>query len=253
MTTAGTIVTAGFREGNLVPVGSSPTDNETSEGLDILNRLVLSAFGFTIGNRLVDWQIPAVQRTGNVSRDYPLLPGATFHYKPFNTSPPPNSRIVWDGSAQHVYFVPDAQDGAVMAAVKGSGAAGAVQGELTLDGNGRTIAGQPTLVIDGSTLPTQWFYRADYADWREVKPIALADDMLFPREMDDLWICALSIRMAPRYGKTVAASTTARFGEMSAIFKARYQQTAPTTGGGEDLFGTFQSFPNVGPGMRWMS
>jgi hypothetical protein len=254
MTKASTIITAAFREGNLVPVGGAPSDAEATEGLDLLNRLVLSAYGFSIGNKLMDWQVPAIQRTSDVSRQYPLLPGGQLPFIPYNVNPPLNSRVVWDGSVQTIYLNDLPQDGANMAIVKGSGADGAVPGALTIDGNGRTINGASTIVSGdaGVTFPLQLFYRADVSDWRTVKAIVSTDDMLFPPELDDLWICALSIRLAPRYGKAVAAGTTARFGEMRSIFAARYQQTAPTASGGDDLFNTFQSFPSVGPGLRWM-
>lgn len=249
MTQVATIITAAFREGNLIPVGQSPTAPEASEGLENLNRLVLSAFGFTIGNQLKEWQVPADQKTGTVSRTYPLLPGGDFSLTPtFPLYPAPNSRVIWDGSTQTIFFPDTPEDGAVMALVKGSGAAGAVPGILTVDGNGRTIGGVNTVLSNAITLPMQWFYRGDVADWRPVAAMAATDDMLFPPPLDDLWVCSLAIRLAPRFGKTVAAATTARFSEMSKIFRARYQQTAPTTSGGQILTPAFESFPT----MRWM-
>jgi len=249
MTTAGTIITAAFREGNIVPVGTSPSAAEQAEGLDALNRLVLSAFGFTIGNQLREWQIPQQQRTGTVSRTYPMLPGSDVSLVPtYPLYPPPNSRIVWDGSAQAIFLQEEPADGAVMGLVKGSGAGGAIPGVLTIDGNGRTIAGANTVASSALNLPVRWFYRADYADWRTVAPVLATDDMLFPPELDDLWICSLAIRLAPRFGKTIAASTSARFAEMTAVFRSRYQQTAPTPSGGDDMRPLQESFSN----LRWM-
>lgn len=227
-----------------------PTPAEQTEGLTALNGLLLSPFGFTIGNQLLDWTIPARQRTGSVTREYPLLPGADFSLVPtYPTYPPLNSRILWDKSPQHVYFDESPEDGAVMGVAQASGAAyQGVPGTLTLDGNGRTIAGQPTLVLTAPATPTRWFYRADVADWRAVVPLLLADDCLFSQDLDDLWITALSIRLSPRYGKTVQPATGDRYKDMMAIFRTRFQQSAPTSSGGEDMMPTYESFSTV----RWM-
>lgn len=249
MTTAANIITAAFREGNITPVGSVPTVAEQTEALDALNRLVLSAFGFTIGNQLKEWQIPQVQRTGTVSRTYPLLPGADISLVPtYNLYPPPNSRIVWDGSERTIFLQESPCDGAVMGLVKASGAGGAIPGVLTINGNGRTIDGNNVVTSDALPLPARWFYRSDYADWRPVVAVLATDDMLFPPELDDLWICSLAVRLAPRFGKTVAASTTARFAEMTAAFRSRYQQTAPTPSGGDEMRPLQESFSY----LRWM-
>lgn len=250
MTTAGAIVTSAYREGNLVAVGAAPTPDEAAEGLDALNRLVLATFGFTIGNKLRDWQVPRRQGTGTVTRDFPLLPGAERSLVPtYPLYPALNSRVIWDGSAQTIFFDPLPQDGAVMAVAKGSGADSAVPGVLIIDGNGRTIGGQNTVTFSGVVTPTRWFYRADLADWSVAAAVAADVEMLFPPELDDLWICALAIRMAPRYGKQVAPSTSARFTEMSTILRTRYQQTAPTSSGGEELRPGYESYSS---GYQWM-
>lgn len=253
MTVAGTLVQRAFREGNLIPVGTQPTAPEAVEGLDVLNSLMLSTFGFTIGNRITDWQVPARQRspTAQVTRSFPLLPGAERSVVPtYPLYPPLNTRVIWDGSAQTIYFDEVPQDGAAMAVAKGSGSDGAVAGTLTIDGNGRTIAGVNT--VDSTTLafPTQWFYRADAADWRVVQAVIATDDNLFPDKLDDLWVCAVAIRLAPRYGKTIGPGTSARFVEMSQIFRTTYQATAPTSSGGEDMLPTAESF--LRSGMSWM-
>src|SRR5690606_6984410 len=121
-----------------------------------------------------DWQVPMRQRTGAVSRDFPLLPGATLPLTPvYPLYPPPNSRIIWDGSERHVYFPEWPQDGALMAVVMGSGASGDSPGTLTLDGNGRRIGGLDTVTYaPESFTPTQWLYRADLGNWLAVQPMA---------------------------------------------------------------------------------
>lgn len=238
-----------FREGNIIPAGVDPTTVEQSEGLDVLNGLLLSKFSITVGNKLMEWQIPVQQRTGAVSREYPLLPGAEQSIVcTFPLYPPMNSRVVWDGSAQYAYLDETPNDGALLGVVMSSGAASTDPGTLTLDGNGRTIMGINTLVLASPLAPILLFYRADVADWRKVAALALTDDCLFPPDVDDLWITAGSVRLAPRYGKTIAPGTVERKAEMDSIFAALYQQTAPTSSGGEEIMPGFTSFNR----FRWM-
>lgn len=252
MTQVQSLVVGAFREGNLIPVGTTPSTAELTEGLDLFNRLLLSTIGYTVGLRLRDWRIQEQQRTGTVSRDYPLLPGSNYSRIPqYPLYPPANSRIVWDGSPVHAYFPDRPQDGAVMALVAGSGAAQTDQGELTLDGNGLLIAGAETVEYENLAMvePVRWFYRADLGEWLEVAAQALSDDCLFPPEIDDLWVCSVSIRMAPRYGKEVGASTIARVKDMQTLLRSRYYQSEPGPSGGEELIPAFESFGNL---QGWM-
>lgn len=253
MTVVSTLLRGAYREGNLVPVGTSPSAAELTEGLDLFNRLMLSTFGFTVGLKLRDWRIKEVQRTGSVSRVYPLLPGSQIPRVPqYPLYPPTNARIIWDGSPVHAYFPEAPDDGAVMGLVAGSGAASTSdQGELTLDGNGLTIAGLELTEYDSLAMvtPKRWFYRADLANWLVVEPLAATAECLFPEEIDDLWVCSLSIRLAPRYGKDISASTVERVKTMKTTLRARYQQTEPTPSGGDELIPAYESWSNA---TSWM-
>lgn len=246
MTQVQSLVIGAFREGNLIPVGTTPSTAELNEGLDLFNRLLLATFGFVVGIRLRDWRIQEQQRTGSVSRNYPLLPGSQLPPVPqYPYYPPPNHRIVWDGSPVHAYF-PDAPgDGAVMGLVAASGAAQTDQGELTLDGNGLVIETAETLTYDSLAMvtPTQWFYRADLGKWVKVEALALDDDNIFPPELDDLWICSVSIRLSPRYAKEIAAGTIKRVSTMETLLRSRYYQTEPTPSGAEEAVPSYQSYP----------
>lgn len=254
MTQVQTLVTGAFREGNLIPVGKTPSTAELAEGLDLFNRLMLATFGFTVGVRLRDWRIKEQQRTGSVSRDYPLLPGSTASFVPtYPLYPPQNSRIVWDGSPAHIYFPERPDDGAVMAITAGSGAAASGdQGELTIDGNGLIIDDTETITYDSLAMitPKKWFYRADLGTWLTAEALALDDDCLFPEELDDYWICSVAIRLAPRYGKEIGAGTLDRIKTMRTLLHSRYFQSQPTASGGETLVPAFESFPNVAGWMR---
>lgn len=256
MTIASSIIQSAFREGNLIPAGTNPTTIEQSETLERLNRYVLGVFGQEMGENLLDWQAPVPQRTAPVAANYPQAPWPTDLSMGFGNPlssdpnsniwpfPPANSRIVFGGVDATVYFPEAPLDGARMAVVQGSGAgdSGDVGELLTLDGNGRTIEGANTKVLTSPIAVRAWLYRADLADWRAMVDMALGDDMPFPSELDDLWICALSIRLAPRYGKTTAPETAACFKAKLTQLKARYRQAAVTTYGSENIPRSLQSY-----------
>ena len=248
MTDVRALVLGAYRENNLVPVGTEPNAAELVEGLRLFNSLVLSTFGFTVGLKLRDWRIAEQQRTGNVSRVYPLLPGSQLSLVPqYPLYPPGNARIVWDGSPVTAYFPDTPNDGAVMGLVAASGvAAAADQGSLTLDGNGLKIAGADgtSYVSRAAVVPIRWFYRADLADWLTVEAKTIDGESLFPDELDDLWVCSLSIRLAPRYGKEIAPATVERVTTMKTMLRARYQQTEPTPSGGDVLPPAWESWQN---------
>lgn len=251
MTVVSDIVAAAYREGNITPVGQQPSAAELIEGLDVLNRFVKSVYGLVLGENLVDWAVPYTQRTGTVDALPPYLPGGDRPLIiPANQYPAQNSRVVWDGSAQTVYFPQKPQDGARMAFVKASGAANqAGPGNLTLDGNGRTIEGANTYVSTGSVASRAWLYRADLADWKPLVTLLASDVMPFPEELDDVWIVSTAIRLAPRFGKQTSPETLLTQKRMMATLKTRYTQEMPVDGGGTELTATDQSY---GPSW-WMN
>jgi len=248
MTTATDLLSDAYREGNITPIGTAPTTAQLTEGLKMFNRYLNSAFGFMTGEALTDWQLPKVQRTGSVAANYPLLPGSQGQDSDptFDPSyPPANARIVWDGTTQAAYFPETPNDGARMSFVM----AKAATGTLTLYGNGRTIEGATTYASDGTVTSRTWMYRADTANWVALADLALTDDCPFPVEFDDLWICGVAIRMAPRYNKTVQEGTVTTYRRLLATLKARYRQPPPEPTGGSQLVMTDQTF---GTGSEWM-
>lgn len=253
MSTALELLTRAFREGNLIPLGTSPRPAELAEGLSILNSYMLSQFTMNVGDALREWPVPGRQRTAQVARDYPLSPGADRKLYPTYTHLiPPNSRVIWDGSDQHVYLADKPEDGALFAVARGSGANAANSGSLTIDGNGRLINGLDTLIIAKAALvPSRWFYRADTAQWTAIEALALTDAMIFPDEFDDVWVCGCSLRLAPRYGKVIPKETVVRGAEVLLLLQTRYFQSAPTTSGGEQLVPGYESFTTGNRGS-WM-
>lgn len=258
MTATATLVARGFREGNLIPVGTLPTDAELDEGLANLVGYVSGVFGMSMGEQLIDWLAPAPQRTASVAANAPqlpypmsqdanlmgigLAPGQSPDFWPY---PPKNSRIVFGGVDTTVYFPEQPDPGSRMAIVQGSGAGdGGIDGSvLTLDGNGRFIEGDPQQTFTAPVTVRQWMYREDLGNWIAFVPPTLADaDFLFPADFDDLFVCALAMRMAPHYGKTTAPETQSTFTLMNKTFKARYRQSAPTIYGSQDFPRSAQSY-----------
>ena len=123
-----------------------------------------------------------------------------------------------------------------------NGVAGTPGATLTLDGNGRTIEGVNTKAYTAPVATRQWLYRADLGDWQAVVDMTLTSECPFPSELDDLWICMLAMRLAPRYGKTTAPET-ARLGlTMLAKLKARYEQAGCTIYGSSNFPHSLQSY-----------
>jgi hypothetical protein len=249
-TAASSLIQSAYREGNLIAVGTTPTTAEQAEALLLLNNFVLGIFGYEMGENLQDWPAPAPQRTAPVAANFPQFPVCSDPLAATSPNtypyPPRNKRIVWGGTTLTVYFPEKPMDGSRMALVMASGAgdggtAGAI---LTLNGNGRTIeaANTKTYTNPDATLPRQWLYRADLANWQAVLPLAAADPCPFPPEFDDFFICALSMRLAPRYNKVTAAETAKTALDTLKRLKARYRQAGVTTYGSENFPLAAQSY-----------
>jgi hypothetical protein len=253
MTIASAVIIQGFRENNLIPVGKKPSDDELAEALVLLNNFIASIYGYELGENYVDWLVPNLQRTAPRASTFPqgplggpgLVEGiAGNNVWPF---PPTNSRLVWGDKTVKVYFPDQPDDGARMALVGGTGAGdgGAPATQITLDGNGKFIEGAAAVTITAPLLaPLEWMYRADLATWQRITDIASTDEMPFPRMFDDFFICALSLRQAPRYSKTPASSTVKTADDTLKRLKARYRQSQTTTYGSENFPKTDQSFNN---------
>lgn len=264
MTLASSIIQDAYREGNLIPVGTNPSTAEQVEALRRLNSFIAGVFGEEMGENLADWPAPLPQRTAPIAANYPQLPypmgldgdlmgipAPTSLSTAFAVYPPKNSRIVWGGKTITVYFPEAPDDGSRMAVVQGSGAGdgGAAGQILTLDGNGRTIETANTKVITDPATPAAWMYRADTADWVAVKDLIITDPLPFPSDLDDLWICMLQIRLAPRYGKSISAETNSTAVRMMKKLKAKYRQAGTTIYRSGDIPNSFQSY--AGNRMWW--
>jgi hypothetical protein len=268
MTTAADIVRRGFREDNLIPIGRAPTLAEQTEGLELLNSFIKSVYGYELGEFMEDWVAPQPQRTAPVAANFPQLPyplgsDAMVNPSPFADDyslniypyPPSNSRIVWDGNAVTLYVPEQPRPGARIAVVQGSGArTNPAPGQLlTLNGNGRLIETAvgvvaPSVVLTQPISPMSWFYRADIGVWKLIAPLTFTDEVPFPEDYDDFWICALSMRLAPRYTKQVSANTTAALTRLLGRMKAEFRQVSNTVYKAEEIPRGLESYASG----RWM-
>lgn len=257
MTIASSLIQTAYRELNVIPVGGTPSSAQQTEGLLRLNNLIRSVYGYEMGENLKDWLAPSTQRTAAQPTTYPQFPYAcdpmlTLSASAFGVAPypPKNSRIVWGGVTMAVYFPDNPQDGSRMAFVQGTGAgdSGVVGAVLTLNGNGRTIAGSatpPTITNPGT--PRAWLYRADLGDWKLVADLLIGDDCQFPSDFDDFFTTALAMRLAPPYNKVVASETLKTGLVALNRLKARYRQAGITVYGAENYPNSFQSYVSGRP------
>jgi hypothetical protein len=98
---------------------------------------------------------------------------------------------------------------------------------VTLDANGRTIAGNATLVLNTNGLFREWFYRADIGQWVQLTQKLETDENPFPVDFDNFFITLLSLRLNPRYGRSMDDQSAAIFKSDRKKFVARYLQSQP--------------------------
>lgn len=225
MTTAQTIIQRAFRQENIINAGASPTTDEQSEALALLNSLVGQIIGFELGELVNDWQIP-LSYTDTNQQQNPRDPYGANAVTPYFLSPPINSRILATIAAATTVYLPQyPNDGSRIALVDTN----STNTALTFDGNGRLIEGAATLVLDLSTdAPAEWIYRADVGDWRQYTSLALGDNSPFPDKYDMMLITGLAIWLCPRNGLSPSDVTVSIYNELRAKFRAQYKQYTPT-------------------------
>ena len=77
MTLNSTIITAAYRESNFTGQGATLTDDEQSEGLQLLQSLTDSFFGLIVGTKAKPWYVPAEWNTAPTAANYPAQPGGS--------------------------------------------------------------------------------------------------------------------------------------------------------------------------------
>jgi len=210
------IIKDAYREANLIPITQSPTLDEQTEALRLLNRFVRSVFGNESGDKLQSLAVG----TNNVTTTH-SLPTYTFtgsNYAPLN------SRLVVNiTTPSTVNLHPDPEDGARIAVVDATG--NFDTNTLTLNGNGRKIENSSSLVLTTPSLLKEWFYRADQGNWTAISDLALNDTFPFPLEFEDLFVIGLATRLNPRNGVSMDEQAIMNFRRMKNLFRSRYSQS----------------------------
>jgi hypothetical protein len=226
-TLVSSIIQQAFREGNFIAVGEEPTAEEIAEAVPKLNAFIASLFGIEVGAQFREWYVPALANPAAPLR-FPLTPTGTGETSTEAWAyPPANSRLMLALSADAaVYFPAAPSDGARMALVDVGSTA-----QVTLNGNGRRIDDGTTedftLTVEPLDLTgSKWFYRADLGTWMLLDPVlAEGDPVPLPPEFDDLLVCGLATRLAPRYGVEISSVTAQCYIDMLERLKKRYRQS----------------------------
>lgn len=218
MTLISSIITDAFREANIIPLSASPTTEQTTEALRLLNAGFSAVYGGQAGEALSDWPLGNYGRE-NSAYDLPLTVIQIQH-------PPINRRLIAVNEAAITVYLPvHPQDGARVAIIDPYGRLTTYP--VTLDGNGRTIAGSPTITLNTNGLSREWFYRADLGQWVQLTSKLSTDEMPFPADFDTYWTISLAMRLNPRYGRTMDEQSAAIFSADRRKFVARYLQSMP--------------------------
>lgn len=218
MTLISSIITDAYREANIIPLGRAPNANQVTEALRLYNAVLGSIYGDDAGEGLADWPLGTY---GN------NLPGFQLPYDNYAlVRPPLNRRLIATATtALTLYLSPCPQDGSRMGIADPFGRLAAFP--VTLDASGRTIEGNPTILLNTNGLFQEWFYRADLGQWVKLTNRLDTDQNPFPADFDDFFITTLALRLNPRNGREMDEQSVAVYKSARKQFVARYLQSAP--------------------------
>jgi len=220
MTTAADIINDAYREINVVPLGQTPSTDQSSEGLLLLNRLINNWFGHEFSQLLYDWQIPA-RTISEGSRENPRDPYDERQSPGINPYPDAQSRVLVSATTNTTIFMPEYPSNGARIRVVNQGSTV----NLTLNANRRLIEDAASVVVDLSSVDErEWFYRADKGNWVRRADLAGDDEQPFAPEFDDLLVAGLAISLAPRYEKDVSNVTASKYLQDLNRFRAAYKQ-----------------------------
>jgi len=218
VTIVSSIIGDAFRESNILPLGRSPNTLQSTEALRLFNAVISSMYGDEAGEALQDWPL------GNFGRESPNYDLAYTDHR--INRPTINRRLIAvNEEAKTVYLSLWPQDGARMGIADPFGRLATYP--VTLDGNGRTIEGAQTLLLDTNGLFREWFYRADLGQWVRLTSLADTDEMPFPSDFDNFFVTLLALRLNPRYGREMDQQSATIFKAEKTKFVARYLQSMP--------------------------
>lgn len=214
MTTTTAIIRDAYREANLIAVGTQPSSEQQTEGLERLSSMVAGVYGFDVGEQLQDWMVGTL---GQDQRELGSWSELEWRY------PIPNSRLLLNhGAAQTIFLPYHPEDGSRIQVIDITGTLSTRP--ITLDGNGRLIEGQRTLVLNTDSLNRTWFFNEQLSNWVALDALQIDAQMPFPPEFDDYFIIRLAARLNPRYGRSLSDLSLMRLGEVAEQLQARYRQ-----------------------------
>lgn len=215
MTIVSEIITDAYRLNNITPIDNTLSAAQQFEALKYLNRIVKSIFGTEFGEKLQNYRIGISNiTTPVVANDLNIF---TQVYVPSN------SRLILNlNSATSVSLDPFAQDGARFAISDAS--SNLASYNLSLYGNGNTIEGATSLLLNTNGLDKEWFYRADLSNWMPLSSLLISDTFPFPEEFDDFFVTLLNIRLNPAYDIQDSSISADLFKRIRKKLKARYSQ-----------------------------
>lgn len=218
MTLVSSIILDAYRECNMLSLGAVPNEKQTTEALRLYNQLLAAIYGGDAGEMLTDWPL------GNFDRN---PEGCQLPFTDHRLMHPPINRqlIAVNEAPMTIWLTVRPQDGAMMGIADPFGRLADVP--VTFEGNGRTIEGQPSIVLDTNGMFEVWFYRADLGDWTKISNVAETDENPFPAKYDIMWQILLAMRLSPRYGRSLAPETVAALKSNRTEFVNRYLQSLP--------------------------
>lgn len=222
MTLVSQIIVDAYRMSNLLAISTAPTTAQQDEALRYLNRIVKSVFGNEAGDPLTAFPV------GNNNYQRPS------GYPWWNTVPdndwfvPKNTRVVLNVNTADInlYLHPAPDNGSRFAAIDQSGTLATYP--VTVYGNGATIEGQLSLILNTNDFDAEWFYREDLGDWTRYSPLLASDNFPFPEEFDDYFIALLAMRLNPAYGTSMDDQSAAVMQRSGKQLRARYTQVIQT-------------------------
>jgi len=208
------IITDAFRESNILPIGQLPSAAEQTEALSLFNRFLSSVYGTSVSDSFTTINFGNANISSGYNVNLSSVPSGIW-------SPPPNTRLAFNNtSVQTVNLNPNPQDGERFSVIDMSNNFATYP--VTLVGNGRTIGGALTSVLNTNSLKQDYFFRADIGDWKLVSPLQLTDTFPFPVEFEDLFVLGLALRINPRNGVTLDNQSSVTFKRLFNLFRARY-------------------------------
>lgn len=207
MTLVSDIINRAYRSTNIIPLGTTPTADQTTEALDHFNTLLLSTFGNEVSDGLTD-----------------LTVGGNYDQSEFLDQWIPNGiRLLLNLTSAKTYNLdPCPEDGQRFSVVDVAGNLATYN--VTINGNGRTIEGSTTKTLNTNSVNRQWMYRADLGDWVVIASLTGADNIPFPEEFDNYFILMLALQLNPQYGQHISVEQSKLLGRSRSQLNARYAQ-----------------------------